>query len=625
MVLTPLHLLLPNDKTISLEVGREDTLHVVLQELIFFEMLPKQNEGGTTIAYCFLDQGSGEKLLTDQVVSALARRENGPVYLMIAYDDSDPTRLIKIHISLPSKEVVDIELPLAITGEEIIQTLRDNDLLSEKQNEQVLRYQLESKRMNETFYQQSLHEVGVQNGEQLKITIRNTIFVGVLLKKDAELIEIDVEKYGTDTVNSIWKDLIHHDILSPPNHDEPPYIHTFRIANTDQIVKKYQTLDELGIEDGDKIDLQVDVRETPWTEDTVVSLLIQPLDTKQEIPIEFPLSTTGSELVIHLLKINIVPQFDSSGNLISYRLVNESTGQEISGNQRLLDANIEDEDVLIIIPNLLAGGNADLGRILISFPDQFYFVEKNYCRFVVRISPQLIKKRLLKKGLSTESKIHKIEISKVMEVSLEENSLEPILRIKPHNTIDQYVANESWTEWNFDVIATNPGLTSLIVKVSMLVKVLGFGMRRKTVFFLDHELEILAPENLAYIPTFRTVTDDIQQFLLWRPELKIELISLISEAQTGKALAQFANVVQDQDEALFHSLIMLQSQWNDSKNRLARGLITQESWTITQNQINETLLHLLADIEKRQQLQASTVRAHIQKLDKVRAIAEKAS
>lgn len=86
-----------------------------------------------------------------------------------------------------------------------------------------------------------------------------------------------------------------------------------------------------------------------------VDIIIRVMPSNEDVEINCPVLTRVGELIEQLIESNIAPRTDKIENPITYRLVIKGEGRSLEEEQTLLDANIKDGDIVLMIPELVAG------------------------------------------------------------------------------------------------------------------------------------------------------------------------------------------------------------------------------------------------------------------------------
>lgn len=75
----------------------------------------------------------------------------------------------------------------------------------------------------------------------------------------------------------------------------------------------------------------------------------------EELDVELPDLTTGKEIKEELLQAGIAPRNSPDGEAYVYELVNKKQNLRIHDDKTLVDLAVNNGDMLLFIPNLVAG------------------------------------------------------------------------------------------------------------------------------------------------------------------------------------------------------------------------------------------------------------------------------
>lgn len=120
-----------------------------------------------------------------------------------------------------------------------------------------------------------------------------------------------------------------------------------------------------------------------------------------------------------------------------------------------------------------------------------------------------------------------------------------------------------------------------------------WGERKKDVFLLNHEVEIThshTQSNQEFIHDFRHIYE-------WTERFRQEIYNFIRDNHTGQALSKLANFYQQCSRDVFHSVLLLQAQWNEGRNQHLTNRIMDNEWYMVQARVNMGILELVKDIE----------------------------
>ena len=329
-----------------------------------------------------------------------------------------------------------------------------------------------------------------------------------------------------------------------------------------------------------------------------VKIIINILPERTEIETNIPITAKSNEIIKRLLHQGIIPKRE---NPYPYDLVVMGSGRIMGSEETLFEVNVQDGDVIICQPRILAGGSHN-GNMIYYLPSILTIGESETCS--IRIAQSKLKEYILKEGFAEDDEINIIEISDVMRVKLEENSLKEHIIIKSFNYEEQVITEYSYSEWNFDLIPVRLGFTSLILRISIVLNIEGLGEKTKDVFFLNEEIEV----SKDYRQSFGSSFVDFSTFSDWTDEIKNELYQFITQNKTGKALSTLANLFQKNND-IFNSIILLHSQWNEGRNQNRLNLISMNEWLSLQTKINYSILEIISDIENKLKPQKNHIKS----------------
>ena len=325
---------------------------------------------------------------------------------------------------------------------------------------------------------------------------------------------------------------------------------------------------------------------------SIILLVIRIMPSGDEVDVELPIGSKGAEIIEEILEANLAPRIDSEGYPYIYELIAKSTNVKIGDDKSLFELGIKNNEVIYFVPKMLSdGGGGFDGNLIYSIPSNLKIGINSICR--IRISKTELKEILLKKGMDYNLKVDEIEINDLMIVTLIENSLKEHLIIKGLSTEEQIISDVYYSEWQYSLTPVRIGFTSVVLRVSMKDILKGFGERKKDVFLLNQDIEISrgqAKEDTKYI-------QDYKKLFNWTNEFKSEIYNHISKNDTGLALSKLINFFQNIDIELFNLIMILQSQWNEGKNKNLLNLISLNNWMIIQTRVNYGILELIKNIE----------------------------
>lgn len=139
------------------------------------------------------------------------------------------------------------------------------------------------------------------------------------------------------------------------------------------------------------------------------------------------------------------------------------------------------------------------GKVLYHIPGMMQ-VEK-WTRCTIRLAWEEI---LLSEGLKIpeeERVIESIRMGNVMQVSLEEGRNGQDFEIKALNNAEQFIFEDEFTEWLFDVKAKSEGTFTLILRVTLIQIIEGYERKKDIVLERNVKTEALVPEALVKFET----------------------------------------------------------------------------------------------------------------------------
>lgn len=145
--------------------------------------------------------------------------------------------------------------------------------------------------------------------------------------------------------------------------------------------------------------------------------------------------------------------------------------------------------------NATSKPNSKYGKVLYHIPELMQIQEWTRC--IVRLAWDEL---LLTQNLripEEEKIIDDIRLGEVMQVCIEEGRDENAFEIKSLSSTEQVILSDDYTEWLFDVKAKREGTFTLVLRVTLLQIVEGFGERKKDIV-LERNVttKALAPEPL---------------------------------------------------------------------------------------------------------------------------------
>ena len=330
-----------------------------------------------------------------------------------------------------------------------------------------------------------------------------------------------------------------------------------------------------------------------------VTLRVMPKGDEVDIEVADPTSTFG-ELKKMLFEQGVAPASAPDGIPYAYEFISKNTNLRHKDEESVL-STAEDGEIILFVPKLVAGYSPQPGIFLYQVPDKM--VQRHPHRCVFRIANEelreYIEKDLKKQDIETEA----IRLGKVMKVTLLENTVRPMLHILPLSEAEQFLVDDDYTEWLFDVTPTYWGLTSLILRASIVETIDDGREKSRDVLVLNKEIIVETSARLnddSSSDDFESISgDDWEELSQWRFFKKERLIAVIAKNETGRALAELSNFLQKNDPEMHKSIILLQAQWNGCKNMFDLNLIDFATWHLHQSKINYTLIDIVQQIDTR--------------------------
>ncbi len=323
-----------------------------------------------------------------------------------------------------------------------------------------------------------------------------------------------------------------------------------------------------------------------------VNIGIRFMPVGEEVTVEVSRNVGVQEIFDFIFDHELAPRNDPFGNPFKYSLVFAKTNVLLDPAAALGDYSPEDDDLLYCIPVLNAGGGS--GLLVYELPEKLQLGQKAQAQ--VRIGRSEMAEHLLREGLSDDATLGEIEINDLMIVTLTENAVQEHLQIRSLSTEEQVLGDHFYSQWVFDLTPMRLGFTALILRISLVVMLEGFGERRKDVFLLSQDLEITPAESKDGFHFFRSA----RELYDWTPEFRSEIYGYLARNETGLALTKLTNFFQRSDLELLNAMIMLQAQWNEGKNKQLLNLISQNEWMMIQSRVNYSILELIKNIENGQ-------------------------
>ena len=335
-------------------------------------------------------------------------------------------------------------------------------------------------------------------------------------------------------------------------------------------------------------------KQMPSVEPITIILRVMPQGDELDIEVTDVTSTFG-DLKKILIEQGIAPASDLNGNPYVYEFVSKNTNKRCP-DEALVTATVGDGEVVYFMPKLLAGG--PIGIFLYDVPTKMALKRAHRCTF--RVAGEEVRDQIYERLNNQDATIETIRLGKVMKVTLTENAMRPLLHIAALSETEQFLVDDAYTEWLFDLTPNQLGLTSLILRVSIVELISDGREKSRDVLVLNKEILIeshIRPED-AFSGMEYEILQDWQQPYEWNTDKKNTLIEAVSQNNTGQALSLLANFLQKNDPELHKSIILLQAQWNNCKNVFDLNLIDFTTWHMQQSKINYALIDIIRQIDQ---------------------------
>lgn len=250
----------------------------------------------------------------------------------------------------------------------------------------------------------------------------------------------------------------------------------------------------------------------------------------------------------------------------------------------------------------------------------------NIYKSIFRISKSDFQKELFK--ISNQSTERIIRVSDVMIVELKDISNDNF-NIIPLSDLEQFIEDNYYTEWKFNIEPLKPGKHKILLKVSIKFILENYGEKLKNIMVLDEIIEVTALEkkdsykisqqnnNYGHIDNQNNITNNqgtiniadtihIHQVLaegtkdisLQKRVSGIENIhDLIGKNKMKAALEELLRLSKSMDKDVQNQVILLTSRWNRLKQERFGGTISSEAANIQQNKILMGVLGMLEEFE----------------------------
>ena len=469
-------------------------------------------------------------------------------------------------------------------------------------------------------------------------------YINLTIKVIPEGNEFDVECPISTTCKELIEELVNERIVPEHDGEKNSIQYLLKLKNSNNILEYKKSLQELNIKNNETITIspknlsdkqEIKIKRRNNT-DSILQLTIRIMPQGEEVEIEIPNITTGKELIKYLFERNLAPRYDTNGNPYIYELVSKKTNSKIYDDKSLKECFIKNDEIIYFMPKLVAGGKPKQatksignkttasntswherissyfkigkvkeeniydelddsvepkGKLAYYLPTKAKINQRVKCN--IRIAKKELADYIIKESLEPESELKGIEIGELMIVTLKENSINEHLIINALSTEEQSIQSGSFTEWVFELLPKKVGFTSLMLRVTMKVLVEGFGERKKDVLLICHELEITNNVVAGQECYFNQFT----QLYEWTDSFKDKIYNLIKNNETGLALTNLINIFQKYDLDIFNMMVLLQSQWNEGRNKNLLNLISINDWMMIQTKVNFGILELMKNLE----------------------------
>jgi uncharacterized ubiquitin-like protein YukD len=88
---------------------------------------------------------------------------------------------------------------------------------------------------------------------------------------------------------------------------------------------------------------------------STLKIVVRLVAKNEDVDVEFPAEATASDVINAILDGGMVDRRDAAGNNITYQLSPKGANRVINENETLVQAQVQDGDVLLMNPVLLAG------------------------------------------------------------------------------------------------------------------------------------------------------------------------------------------------------------------------------------------------------------------------------
>ena len=87
-----------------------------------------------------------------------------------------------------------------------------------------------------------------------------------------------------------------------------------------------------------------------------INIIVRVMPNADDIEVSLPLQATARDIIESLLDSGLgIPKVDNQGNPISYEIVPKGNPNIMKETQTILDAKVQETDVLLMLPKIIAG------------------------------------------------------------------------------------------------------------------------------------------------------------------------------------------------------------------------------------------------------------------------------
>lgn len=86
-----------------------------------------------------------------------------------------------------------------------------------------------------------------------------------------------------------------------------------------------------------------------------ISVIVRVLPKNEDVDVNLPVEATAHDVIESLLDEGVGVRVDQNGQPVSYRLIPKGKNSEIDENESLGQAKIQNGDILLMTPTIVAG------------------------------------------------------------------------------------------------------------------------------------------------------------------------------------------------------------------------------------------------------------------------------